>query len=204
MGTIRQVFIPPPSADKAIGEAFPEGFAPSNWLESIFGRPKLPVQSIGRSVYFTWTTPILFIAVDPVVSFMWLNLNDDPVNVEWVFKYQYLNKESWLGYFDEAGMPIMTYNDGRSEINTVIFKATKAAEKDIIQATPSHIFNKTDRRSGTVVVMELQAHPALDEIYFMGAQIQFQEYPRVREPKGRKRTRKKRWYDDEPYPYDES
>ncbi|GAG01955.1 unnamed protein product, partial [marine sediment metagenome] len=89
------------------------------------------------------------------------------------------------------------------DIYTATLKTESVAEKNILQKTQSHSLIKKDRRSGTVVFMEIQVEPSLEEVYYIGANIQYTEYPRVIEPKGRKRTYKRRWYDEEPYPYDD-
>ena len=52
------------------------------------------------------------------------------------------------------------------------------------------------------VEISIQPQTALEDVYLMGAEIKFTESPRVVEPTGRKRTRKRKWYDEEPYPYD--
>ena len=161
----------------------------------------IPATSVNRSIYLTWTIPTGFITVDPELSFCWVSLNEDPVKVDWLLEYQYLNKESYMGYFDKGGMPVISFDDGRSELHTAILKADINAEKDIIQVTPSHPFIKNGRQSGTFVVMEVEAQPQPDDVFFMGAHIKYTEAPRVIEPMGRKRTRKRRWYDEEPYPY---
>ena len=76
-----------------------------------------PASSVEHSIYLHWMIPTSFITVDPEISFCWVSLNEFPVNLDWVFKYQYLNKESYMGYFDEKGMPNISFDDGLSLIH---------------------------------------------------------------------------------------
>ena len=173
---------------------------PNKFLEALGSPYDLPVSSTNEKIYLTWMIPTSFITVDPEISFCWVSLNKVPVKVEWVFKYQYLNKESYMGYFDESGMPRMTFDDGRSELHNVTLNSEGDAEPNIIQVTPPLHLIKKDRRSGTFVVMEIEAQPQLDEVFFMGANIKYEESPRVIEPTGRKRPYKRsRWDDDYGY-----
>ena len=160
----------------------------------------MPTTSANQKIYLTWLIPTSFITVDPEITFCWVSLNKTPVKVDWVFKYQYLNKETCMGYFDESGIPKITFDDGHSEPQEVTLNSEGLAEPDIIQATPPLHLIKKDRRSGAFVAMEIEAQPQLDEVYFMGANIKYEESPRVIEPIGRKRPHKRsRWDDDYDY-----
>ena len=155
----------------------------------------MPVESTNKAIHFMWMIPTSFITVDPELSFCWLNLGEKPVEVDWLLKYQYLNKGSCLGYFNDEGIPIINFDGGLSEVHTITLKTDVAAEKDIVQKTSPHHLIKKDRRSGTLVEMSIQPQSLSDGIYLMGAHIQYGEHPRVIEPRGRKRTRKKKRYD---------
>ena len=159
----------------------------------------MPVESANKALYFTWMIPTSFITVDPELSFCWLNLGEKPVEVDWLLEYQYLNQGSCLGYFDDEGMPVINFDRGLSDVHTTTLKMDGVAEKDIVQKTSPHHFIKKDRRSGTFVEMSIQPQVPLEEVYLMGAEIKFKEHPRVIEPIGRKRTYKRKWYDDDPY-----
>ena len=159
----------------------------------------MPVESANKPLYFTWMIPTSFITVDPELSFCWLNLGEKPVEVDWLLKYRYLNQGSYLGYFDDEGMPIINFDRGLSDVHITTLKADGVAEKDIVQKTSPHRFIKKDRRSGTFVEISVQPQVPLETVYLMGAQIQYKEHPRVIEPTGRKRTHKRKWYDDDPY-----
>ena len=189
------MYLPTTDPDKFLGGDHP----PVDMFTRFFGYPKIPVTSTNRSIYLSWMIPTSFITVNPEISLCWISLNKNPVKIDWLLKYQYLNKESYLGYFDDAGMPVITFDDGHSELYTVTLRDDDVAEKDIIQKTQPHNLIKKDRRSGTFVIMEIKPQPQLDEVYFMGAHIQYKEHSRVTEPTGRKRTHKRRWYDDDPY-----
>ena len=104
-----------------------------------------------------------------------------------------------MGYFNDEGMPVITFDDGLSETHVTTLRADSIAEKNIIQKTPPHHFTKKERRSGTFIEMSIQPQLSLEGVYLMGAEIRFTESPRVREPTGRKRTYKKKWYDYDPY-----
>jgi len=176
---------------------------PTKFLKFPGSSYDLPVSSIDK-VLFVWMIPTSFITVKPEISFYWVNLNESPIKTDWLLRYQYFNEGSCLGYFNEKGMPIINYDSGHSDIHTTILKTDNIAEKNIVQKTPTHLFVKSDRRSGTLVEISIQPQAPLEGIYFMGAEIKFSEYPRVIEPIGRKRTYKRRWYDEEPYPYEDS
>ena len=176
---------------------------PDKFLSAPGSPYDMPVESADKTVYFSWMIPTSFITVGPELSFCWLNLGEPPVEVDWLLRYRYFNEGSCLGYFDGDGMPVITFDGGPSEMHTMALKANGFAEKDIIQKTPAHRFIKKDRRSGTFVEISIQPQSPLEEIYLMGAEIKFKEYPRVVEPVGRKRTYKRKRYDDEPYPYDD-
>lgn len=160
-----------------------------------------PVSSVEHPIYLHWVIPTSFITVDPEISLCWVSLNERPTQLDWLLKYQYMNEESYLGYFNDEGMPIVTFDDGLSDSYTAILKTKSLAEKDMIQITLPHNLIKRDRRSGTLVAMEIRPQDPLEEVYFVGTHIKYIESPRVIEPIGRKRTRKRRWYDEEPYPY---
>jgi len=159
----------------------------------------LPVQSTKEKMYLTWMVPTSFLVVEPKLSLYWLSLEEECVDVEWIIKYRYYNQESYLGYFNELGIPIINYDDGISELYTVTLKTTNLAEKDIIQKTIPYIFIKKDRQTGTVVLMEIQAKPHIDGVYFMGSEIRYTEEDRPREPTGRKRTYKEKYDEDDYY-----
>lgn len=180
------VYIPTPYPNKRLGSDKP--FVPG-----------IPGTSADRSMYLSWMIPTSFITVDPEISFCWVSLNEFPVNLDWVLKYQYLNKESYMGYFDESGMPVVSFDDGRSEPHVTTLKSENVAEKDMLQTTRPYHFVKKDRRSGTFVVMEIRPKDLFEEVSFIGAHIKYTESPRVIEPTGRKRTYKRKWYDYDPY-----
>ena len=172
---------------------------PDKYLKSSGSPYDLPVSSTDRSMYLTWMFSNTFITVEPELSVIWVSLGDDPIDIKWKFDYQYHNKESWLGYFKKDGSIVMNFDDGRSEVYSVILESKGEAEKDIIQATEPHKLMKKDRRSGTLVTAQLQSIPVVDDVYFMGTQIRFTEDDIPREPRGRKRKYKPSRWELEPY-----
>ena len=160
---------------------------------------KHTVQSLKNSVYLTWMIPTSFLTIEPKLSLIWLSLNDNPIKLDFELTYKYYNKESVLGYFTDDGMPVVTYDNGNSETYTATLETENMAEKDIVQKTLPYNLVKKDRRSGTLVCMEVTANPAIDEVYLMGTEIRYTDEPRIREPVGRKRTHKQKWDEDDYY-----
>ena len=97
---------------------------PDKFLEAPGSPYDLPVSSAAKPRYFTWMIPTSFITVDPELSFCWLNLGKKPVEVDWVLKYRYLNTGGCLGYFDDGGMPVITFDGGPSDVHITTLKAT--------------------------------------------------------------------------------
>ena len=159
----------------------------------------LPVQSTKENMYLTWMVPTSFLVVEPKLSLYWLNLEEECVDVEWTIKYRYYNQESYLGYFNGLGLPIINYDDGVSELYTATLRTTNPAEKNIIQKTTPYRFIKKERQTGTLVLMEIQAKPHIAGVYFMGSEIRYTEEDRPREPRGRKRTYKEKYDEDNYY-----
>lgn len=191
---VHMLYMPPPSPDK--------------WLDTgvvhLGFDVKQEVQSIKNSIYFTWVVPTLFLTIDPKLSLIWLNLNEDPVNIEWTLIYRYYNRESYLGYFNDYGIPIINHDNGNSETYTVTLKPETVAEKEIVQKTDPYSFIKKDRRAGTLVLMEIQANPPLEEVYCMGSEICYTKDELPRDPPGRKRPYKHTYDEDDHYAsYDE-
>ena len=172
---------------------------PDKFLKTVGVPYDMPVQSIKKSVYLTWMIPTSFITVEPKLSLIWLNLSEDPVKLDFELTYKYYNKESVLGYFTEDGVPVVTHDNGNSETYTATLETENVAEKDIIQKTLPYNLIKKDRRSGTLVYMEVIATPSIDEVYLMGTEICYTDEPRIREPVGRKRTYKRKRDEDDYY-----
>jgi len=177
-------------------------FIPTTFPDKLLNIPRSPISSTKNPISLVWIFPYSFIMVNPELSLFWMHLGEKPINIDWEIEYRYFYEESCLGYFDDEGMPIISFDLGISELHRATLKTEGIANKEIIQRTLPYKLIKKDRNPGTFVEMKAWAKTPLEEVLFLSAEIKFKEYPRVVEPVGRKRTHKKRRYDEDPYPYD--
>ena len=190
------LYIPTPYPNITLGESFPNGFTPKNAFEALFGIPKIPAQTVDHQIYLTWILPINFIQVDPKLTLIWTYCGEHKINVDWEIEYYYMNQQSYLGYFNEDGSIVMNFDDGCSKRYQAVLKTIGEINRDIIQGTIPYKLIKNGRRSGTLICMQIKTK-WVDEVYFMGARIEYTSADIPRDPIGRKRTYKIRYDEDD-------
>ena len=107
-----------------------------------------------------------------------------------------MNQSSYLGYFNDDGSIVMNFDDGYSKSHRVVLKTIGEVGGGLVQETIPHKLIKNGRRTGTLIGMEIKTEH-IDEVYFMGARIEYTRADIPRDPIGRKRTYKIRYDEDE-------
>ena len=160
------------------------------------GKYDFQVSSTNKPIFLAWVLPTNFIQVDPKLSLVWTYCGERQVNVEWEVEYYYMNQSSYLGYFNDDGSIVMNFDDGYSKSHRVVLKTIGEVVGGLIQETIPHKLIKKGRRTGTLIGMAIKTEH-VDEVYFMGARIEYTRADIPRDPIGRKRTYKIRYDEDE-------